>query len=116
LAREGLKGGKLYKPDAWHYEHMINPQKTNIQSIMPPYPWLATKDIDIEVMPAKIRAMQTLGVPYAEGYDEKAVADLQKQAHGIAEGLRNSGIEVEDQKEIIAMIAYLQRLGTDIAN
>ena len=116
LAREGLKGGKLYKPDAWHYEHMINPQKTNIQSIMPPYPWLATKDIDIEVIPAKIRAMQSLGVPYDEGYDQKAVADLQKQAHGIAEGLRKSGIEVEDQKEIIAIIAYLQKLGTDIAN
>ncbi|NOX47023.1 MAG: cytochrome-c oxidase, cbb3-type subunit I [Chlorobi bacterium] len=119
LAREGLpfdKGGKLKKPDAWHYEHMINPQKTNIQSIMPPYPWLATKDIDMDIIPAKIRAMQTLGVPYPEGYDQKAVADLQKQAHGIAEGLRKSGIEVEDQKEIIAMIAYLQRLGTDIAN
>ncbi len=119
LAREGLpfdKGGKLWKPDAWHYEHMIDPQKTNIQSIMPPYPWLATKDINVDLIPAKIRAMQSLGVPYEEGYDQKAVAALQKQAHEIAEGLRNSGIEVEDQKEIIAMIAYLQRLGTDIAN
>ena len=116
LAREGLKGGKLYKPDAWHYEHMINPQKTNIQSIMPPYPWLATKDINTNLIPAKIRAMQSLGVPYEEGYDQKAVADLQKQAHKIAEGLRESGIDVEDQKEIIAMIAYMQRLGTDIAN
>jgi len=119
LARAGLtpdKGGKMWKPNAWHYEHMINPQKTNIQSIMPPYPWLATKDINVDLIPAKIRAMQTLGVPYPEGYDEKAVADLQKQAHKIAEGLRESDIDVEDQKEIIAMIAYLQKLGTDIAN
>jgi len=114
LAREGVKGGKIYKPDAWHYEHLVNPQKPNIQSIMPPYPWLATQDICMEMIPKKIRAMQTLGVPYPEGYDEKAVADLKAQANKIASGLRSSGIEVEDQKEIIAMIAYLQRLGTDI--
>jgi cytochrome c oxidase cbb3-type subunit I/II len=114
LAREGVKGGKIYKPDSWHYEHMINPQKTNIQSIMPPYPWLATQDISMEIIPKKIRVMQTLGVPYPEGYDQKAVEDLKTQANKIASGLRSSGIEVEDQKEIIALIAYLQRLGTDI--
>jgi len=115
LAREGAKG-KLYKPDSWHYEHFVNPQKTNIQSIMPPYPWLATNDIDVDGTPAKIRVMQKLGVPYAEGYDEKAVDDLMKQAAKIAGGLRQSGIEVDDQKEIIALIAYMQRLGTDITN
>jgi len=114
LAREGVKGGKIYKPDSWHYEHMINPQKTNIQSIMPPYPWLAEQDIDLEIIPKKIRAMQTLGTPYPEKYDQKAVEDLKLQAGEIASGLRSSGIEVEDQKEIIAVIAYLQRLGTDI--
>jgi cytochrome c oxidase cbb3-type subunit I/II len=114
LAREGVIGGKIYKPDSWHYEHMIDPQKTNIQSIMPPYPWLASQDICVETIPKKIRAMQKLGVPYPEGYDEKALADLKAQASKIASGLRASGIEVEDQKEIIAMIAYLQRLGTDI--
>ena len=81
---------------------------------MPPYPWLASQDICMETIPKKIRAMQTLGVPYPEGYDEKAVADLKAQANKIATGLRASGIQVEDQKEIIAMIAYLQRLGTDI--
>jgi cytochrome c oxidase cbb3-type subunit I/II len=114
LAREGVKTGKIYKPDSWHYEHLVDPQKTNIQSIMPPYPWLAKNDINMECIPKKIRAMQTLGVPYAEGYDEKAVADLKKQANEIASGLRAGGIEVEDQKQIIALIAYMQRLGTDI--
>lgn len=114
LAREGVIGGNIYKPDSWHYEHLVDPQKTNIQSIMPPYPWLASQDICMESIPKKIRAMQTLGVPYPEGYDEKAVADLKAQASKIATGLHNSGIEVEDDKEIIAMIAYLQRLGTDI--
>lgn len=115
LAREGVKGGKIYKPDSWHYEHMIDPQKTNIQSIMPPYPWLARNDINLDIVPAKIRAMQKLGVPYPEGYDQQAVADLKKQAALMAEGLRQAGIEVENEKEIIALIAYLQRLGTDIS-
>ncbi len=111
LAREGVKGGKLYKPDSWQYEHMINPQKTNIQSIMPPYPWLAIQDLDMNSTPAKIRTMQRLGVPYPEGFDQIANDKLKAQAHIIAEGLRESGIDVEDQKEIIALIAYLQRLG-----
>ncbi len=115
LAREGVKTGKLYKPDSWHYEHLVDPQKTNIQSIMPPYPWLASQDLDIASTPKKIRVMQSLGVPYPEGYDQKAIEDLKIQANQIATGLRNSGIQVEDQKEIIALIAYLQRLGTDIS-
>lgn len=115
LAREGVKGGKIYKPDSWHYEHFINPQKTNIQSIMPPYPWLAENEIDIELIPKKIRVMQKLGVPYPDGFDEKAIDDLKKQAAKIAGGLREAGIEVEDNKEIIALIAYMQRLGTDIS-
>ncbi|MBN2172932.1 MAG: cytochrome-c oxidase, cbb3-type subunit I [Bacteroidales bacterium] len=113
LAREGVKG-KMYKPDSWHYEHFVNPQKTNIQSIMPPYPWLASNDIDVDKIPAKLRAMKKLGVPYSDAEIENAVSALQKQAQGIAEGLRQSGIEVEDQREIIALIAYMQRLGTDI--
>ncbi len=114
LAREGVKTGKMYKPDSWHYEHMINPQKTNIQSIMPAYPWLAKKNIDIASTPAKIKAMRSLGVPYPEGFESTAIDDLNKQANAIASGLRNGGIQVEDQKEIIALIAYLQRLGTDV--
>ena len=114
LAREGVKGGKIYKPNSWHYEHLVNPQKTNVQSIMPPYPWLASNDMNLDIVPAKIRAMQKLGVPYPEGYDQKALADLKKQAAQIAGGLRDDGIDVGNDKKIIAVIAYLQRLGTDI--
>ncbi len=114
LAREGVKTTRNYKPDAWHYNHMLDPQKMNEQSIMPPYPWLIHDDLDISLTAKKIIAMQKLGVPYPQGYADQAVADLQKQAHEIAEGLRASGIQVDDTKEIIAMIAYLQRLGTDI--
>lgn len=87
----------------------------NAQSIMPPYPWLFEKDIDIESTPKKIEVMQTLGVPYPEGYAEKANDDLMKQAKEIADGLKESGIEIEPQKQIIALIAYMQRLGRDIS-
>ncbi|WP_430809932.1 MULTISPECIES: cytochrome-c oxidase, cbb3-type subunit I [unclassified Carboxylicivirga] len=114
LAREGVMTGKIYKPDAWHYNHMLDPQKLNENSIMPKYPWLIDDDIDLSVLPAKIRAMQTLGVPYPEGYDEEAVEAYYQQADKIVNGLQAAGIETTRDKEIIALIAYLQRLGTDI--
>ena len=116
LAREGVKTGKLYKPDSWHYNHLMDPRKMNAQSIMPSYPWLAQKDIDIASTPAKIRVMKYLGVPYADGYDLKANDDLRLQAAAISNGLKASGIDVAPEKQVIALIAYLQRLGTDIMN
>jgi len=115
LAREGVKGGKLYKPDAWHYEHLVNPQKTNLQSIMPAYPWLAKKEIDIASTPGKIKAMLSLGVPYPAGFESSAVDDLNIQAKSIAAGLQNAGIQVDYNRQIIALIAYMQRLGTDVS-
>ncbi|PKP52704.1 MAG: cytochrome C oxidase Cbb3 [Bacteroidetes bacterium HGW-Bacteroidetes-1] len=114
LAREGVKTGPIYKPDSWHYNHFLSPQKMISQSIMPPYPWIINNDLDISSTPKKIRVMQLLGVPYPDGYAEKANEDLKKQANKIAQGLRDGGIEVEDGKEVIALIAYIQRLGTDI--
>ena len=58
--------------------------------------------------------MQTLGVPYPQGYDKIAVEELEKQALKIQASLKKDGIKVSEKKEIIALIAYLQRLGTDI--
>ena len=58
--------------------------------------------------------MRILGVPYAEGYENQAVADMQKQANAIAADLKAEGIEVIPETEMVALIAYLQRLGTDI--
>ncbi|MCF8374337.1 MAG: cytochrome-c oxidase, cbb3-type subunit I [Bacteroidales bacterium] len=115
LARTGVVTGKMYKSDSWHYNHMLNPQGMNAQSIMPPYPWLAEKDVNVSGTPAKIRAMQSLGVPYPEGYDQQAQADLMAQAKGIADGLKTSNIDVEPTRQIVALIAYLQRLGKDIS-
>jgi cytochrome c oxidase cbb3-type subunit I/II len=93
---------------------MIDPQKLNAESIMPPYPWLAENDLDISNTKKKIEVMQQMGVPYPDGFAEQAVADLQAQAKKIGEGPRAGGIEANDNKEIIALIAYLQRLGTDV--
>ena len=115
LAREGVKGGKQYRPNSWHYEHLVNPQKTNIQSIMPPYPWLTRKVVNTDLTPTKIRAMVTLGVPYEEGYDAIAVEKYFEQAKVIGDDLRSADIDVKDNTEIIALIAYLQRLGTDLS-
>jgi cytochrome c oxidase cbb3-type subunit I/II len=114
LARAGVPGSLVNKPNSWHYNHFLDPQKMIPQSIMPPYPWLIKRDLDISTTPKKIRVMQTLGVPYPEGYDQIANDDLMKQANQIAQGLRNEGIEVADTKEVIALIAYIQRLGADI--
>ena len=105
-------GGKYN--NVWHYNHMLDPEVTSQGSIMPPYPWLFEKDINVSNTPAKIRVMQKLNVPYEKGYDQKAVADLEKQAEGITQDLKNNKIEISSKKEIIALIAYLQRLGTDI--
>jgi cytochrome c oxidase cbb3-type subunit I/II len=117
LAREGVNDGVVNsyrKPDSWHYNHMVDPQKMNTASIMPPYPWLAENDLDISNLESKIATMRTLGVPYPEGFETQAVVKLNAQSAKIGKNLRDSGIEVEDSKEIVALIAYLQRLGTDL--
>ncbi|MEP6844424.1 MAG: cytochrome-c oxidase, cbb3-type subunit II [Panacibacter sp.] len=109
LAREG---GKY--PDSWHYNHMMDPRIMSPGSIMPNYPWLLDNKLDTAITGAKIRAMQTLGVPYPEGYDKIANADLMKQAKQIKDNLKKDKIETASNAEIVALIAYLQRIGTDI--
>ena len=104
------------RPDSWHYNHMNDPRSTSPGSIMPRYPWLLEDKLETDDTEAKIAAMMTLGVPYAEGYENKALADLNIQADKIAANLKGQGIEVSSDKEIISLIAYLQRLGTDIKN
>ena len=78
---------------------------------MPAYPWLFEQVINKEETAGKIKALRTVGVPYEEGYEEIANADLDVQAQGITENLNMEGIEVATDAEIIALIAYLQRLG-----
>ncbi|MBW3468924.1 cytochrome-c oxidase, cbb3-type subunit I [Arthrospiribacter ruber] len=105
-------GGKY--PDSWHYHHMVDPRSMSPGSLMPPYPWMATNIMDHSEVPAKIRTLQKLGVPYPDGYDQVANSDLDTQAAQIVSNLQSSGVEVMPDSEIVALIAYLQRLGTDI--
>lgn len=105
-------GGKY--PDSWHFTHMRDPQEISPGSIMPAYPWLIKNDLYTANTPAKIRAMQKLGVPYPEGYDHICIQDLRLQADSIALALNAAQIKTSGDKEIIALIAYLQRLGTDV--
>ncbi|MBG6234581.1 cytochrome c oxidase cbb3-type subunit I/II [Pedobacter sp. CAN_A7] len=100
--------------NVWHFNHMLDPQTMSPGSIMPPYEWLTTQVLDTTTTIAKINAMRTLGVPYAEGYEHQANKDLDIQAKAIAVDLKQNNVKVKSDKEIIALIAYLQRLGTDI--
>ncbi|MBI2949883.1 MAG: cytochrome-c oxidase, cbb3-type subunit I [Verrucomicrobia bacterium] len=106
------EGGKY--PDAWHYNHMDDPRTTSPGSIMPRYPWLLTQTLDTNTLPARIGALRKVGVPYPEGYEQIALAELQAQAGKIVANLQSGMIKAPPDKEIIALIAYLQRLGTDI--
>lgn len=114
LAREGV--GKLKKSDAWHYNHMLDPTSTSPGSLMPAFPWLHKNDLDTTTTFNKIRVLRQLGTPYEEGYEYIANDDLMVQAKRIAKSLKDAGIEQEgvERKEIVALIAYLQKLGTGI--
>lgn len=100
--------------NVWHYNHMLAPDAVSTGSIMPPYPWLFEQDIDKNQTSKKIRALRTLGVPYEEGYESYANEELDAQAEGITNSLKAEGIDVMPETEIVALIAYLQRLGKDI--
>ncbi|MBK8923058.1 MAG: cytochrome-c oxidase, cbb3-type subunit I [Saprospirales bacterium] len=108
------EGGKY--PNSWHYNHMIDPRTMSPGSIMPQYPHLADNELDLSELPAKISALRRLGTPYPAGMEERAITDAQQQAKKVAGKLKEEGIKDEgmETKEIMAIIAYLQRLGTDI--
>lgn len=121
LHREGGRN-----PHSWHFIHMYEPSWISTGSIMPAYPWLYHDDLDVSTTEKKIKAMRTLGVPYADGYEKIATNDIEIQAKTITDELlkddnvnkliATENINKIENKEIIALIAYLQRLGTDIKN
>ncbi|MFQ3225800.1 MAG: cytochrome c oxidase cbb3-type subunit I/II [Lentimonas sp.] len=108
LAREGG-----LRSDDWHYFHMLDPRSVSPGSTMPNYPWLFKKPIKVGQLPSKIRAMRMLGVPYPIDLSEEEIqAQIDEQAAGIVARLADKGAFTEPDKEIIAIIAYLQKLGT----
>jgi cytochrome c oxidase cbb3-type subunit I/II len=85
-------------------------------SVMPAYPFLIEQSIDTASTAAKINAMRSLGVPYEKGFESQANTDLMVQANTVKISLKTEGIEVPADREVIALIAYIQRLGKDITN
>jgi len=107
------EGGKY--PNSWHYQHMRDPSAMSPGSIMPAYGWLYEQNLNTSQTKDKLAAMKQLGVPYADMQVQHAVQDLEAQAKGIQAQLASEKIKIGADKEIIALIAYLQRLGTDIS-
>ncbi|MGV4463783.1 cytochrome-c oxidase, cbb3-type subunit I [Ornithobacterium rhinotracheale] len=128
LQREGGK-----RTDSWHFKHMWNPRQTSDGSIMPRYPWIVNNRLDRSLTMDKLNALSILGVPYEEELKdpEKVFAHMDEQATGIQEKIFEEAPDLKDalkeqqeregenfiplkDREITALIAYLQRLGTDI--
>ena len=108
------EGGKY--PDSWHYNHMIDPTTMSPGSIMPAYPHLSTQVLDLSDLPSKISVLRKMGVPYPKEMEQNAIRVAQEQAKTVVENLVKQDVKDSNisDKEIIAIIAYLQRLGTDI--
>ena len=111
LAREG---GKY--PDLWHVRHMQDPRSITAKSIMPGYPQLLTNDLDFSVIQKRVDGMAMLGVPYGDAVRNGVATSMaEQQAREIAAGIaQQGGPQGLERKEIVALTAYLQRLGRDI--
>ncbi|MDT0630844.1 cytochrome-c oxidase, cbb3-type subunit II [Rubrivirga sp. S365] len=107
-------GGKY--PHLWHVRHMDNPRNTSPRSIMPPYPHMLTKRLDLDDVAGNMRGLRRLGVPYTDAEIENAAALAHAQAEAIAAEVESQGgPEGLSDREIMAVVAYLQRLGVDRA-
>ncbi len=112
-------GGKYN--DNWHFNHLMDPRSTSPGSIMPRYTWIIKDDLNASDIEAKMNGLATLGVPYTDKEIANAKQSIITQAKKIETSLRqdpefvkNYGNSNIQNKEIVALIAYLQRLGTDI--
>lgn len=108
-------GGKY--PDSWHWIHFRNPREIEPRSHMPDYAFLAERALDLSQTSRKLEVLRGLGHPYSDADVEGAAAAATAQAEQVVASLRGDGIELSDvqtRSETIALIAYMQRLGTDI--
>jgi len=106
LAREG---GKY--PDSWHYFHMRDPRQISPGSTMPNYPWLFTDKTDLAALPNKISVQRKIGVPYPPMTDVEIQKSCDADAARIVASLKAAGAEIAPEREIVALISYLQKLG-----
>lgn len=124
-------GGKY--SDNWHLNHMYDPQSTSSGSIMPAYQWIIRNELDKSQTESKMKTMVSLGVPYTDEDIANAQQSMLEQGTAIETSLHNDPDFAESyesdkkaaaqngedfvemrNREIVALIAYLQRLGTDI--
>jgi cytochrome c oxidase cbb3-type subunit I/II len=90
---------------------MENPRSISVGSNMPSYPWLLVNNTDVAALPSKLAVQRTLRVPYPNWTPGQIDARVAEQAKEIAQGLKADGAYVAPEKEIVALIAYLQHLG-----
>jgi cytochrome c oxidase cbb3-type subunit I/II len=105
-------GGKY--SHLWHLRHFEDPRVTSPGSVMPSYAFLLRDPLDLGLLPRKVRVMHMLGAPYSADERARAVEIARAQAAEIAADLERDGVPGMADREIIALIAYMQRLGTDI--
>ncbi|HTJ47232.1 MAG TPA: cytochrome-c oxidase, cbb3-type subunit I [Kofleriaceae bacterium] len=111
LQREGGKRSSL-----WHVRHLDDPRATSPGSIMPSYPHLASDTIDWDRVDADVGAMVTLGVPYDADAKAHAASLAHDQAKTISDEIVAQGGPADlADKDVVALIAYLQRMGADYA-
>jgi cytochrome c oxidase cbb3-type subunit I/II len=104
-------GGKY--PDAWHFEHMRDPRATSPGSVMPAYSWLHERALDPADVTRSVRALQRVGTPYEGNLATMVPQEMERQGRQIVANLGQASIQTTWDREIIALIAYLQRLGVE---
>ena len=102
-------GGKY--PDVWHYRHLEDPRSISAGSNMPCFPWLITQSTDVAALPSKISVQRMLGVPYPAWTPAEIQSRVDTQAKEVTQRLRADGVYIAPDREIVALIAYLQKLG-----
>jgi cytochrome c oxidase cbb3-type subunit I/II len=107
LAREG---GRY--PNLWHWQHMIDPRSITQGSIMPSYAFMATTKVEFDGIPRKLTAMRAIGVPYTPEEIAHAIDDARAQSAEITRDLKENGVLADPDCQLVALIAYVQRIGT----
>jgi cytochrome c oxidase cbb3-type subunit I/II len=102
-------GGKY--PNVWHFHHMRDPRQISPGSTMPNFPWLFTDKTDVAALPNKVAVQRRLGVPFSPMSESQLQATVEKQEESITNDLKAAGAVVAPDREIVALIAYLQKLG-----